>query len=119
MLHARRWLALPLLATAALGASWGAPNDGGSAPPPTFHRDVTPLLQRHCQDCHRPAGSNYGGMRAPMSLVSYDEARPWAKSIAKQVQSREMPPWDAAPQHNGVFKNERVLADAEIATLVR
>jgi hypothetical protein len=58
-------------------------------------------------------------MRAPMALVSYDEARPWAKSIAKQVASREMPPWDAAPRHNGVFKNERVLADAEIATLVR
>jgi hypothetical protein len=103
--------------TIAAGAA-GTPSDGAGAPP-TFHRDVAPLLQSHCQECHRPAGSNYGGMRAPMSLVSYDEARPWAKSIAKQVQSREMPPWDAAPRHNGVFRNERVLADAEIATLVR
>ena len=111
---------LSLAAAGVLGVAAGTPGTpGDSSDEPTFHRDVEPLLQRHCQDCHRPAGSNYGGMRAPMSLVSYDETRPWAKSIAKQVETRTMPPWDAAPQHNGVFKNERVLSDAEIATLVR
>ena len=54
-----------------------------------------------------------------MSLMTYDEARPWAKSIAKNVQSRAMPPWFAAPEFHGVFSNERTLDQAEIDTLVR
>ncbi|REJ76722.1 MAG: hypothetical protein DWQ36_05525 [Acidobacteria bacterium] len=86
--------------------------------PPTFYRDVLPLLQDNCQECHRESGANYGGMRAPMAFTSYESTRPWARSIARQVASREMPPWDAAPEHNGVFRNERTLDDEQIATLV-
>ena len=75
----------------------------------TFFKDVAPILQENCQECHRPAGANFGGMVAPMSLIGYDEVRPWAKSIVKQIQSREMPPWDAHPNHKGEFRNERTL----------
>ncbi|HVS15109.1 MAG TPA: cytochrome c [Thermoanaerobaculia bacterium] len=57
----------------------------------TFHRDVLPVLQRACQNCHRP------GAGAPMSLVDYREARPWARSIKRRVVNREMPPWHLDP----------------------
>lgn len=86
---------------------------------PTFYKDVAPIFQAECQECHRPAGSNYGGLIAPMSLVTYEEVRPWAKSIARQVTTKQMPPWDAHERHNGVFMNERTLSDAEIQTIVR
>ena len=55
-------------------------------PAPTFTKDVLPILQRSCQTCHRP------GTHAPMSLVTYRDARPWARSIKQKVTSREMPP---------------------------
>jgi hypothetical protein len=91
----------------------------GDAPAsPTFTRDVLPILQRSCQDCHRPEGLNLGGMVAPMSLVTYDEARPWAKSIAQKVKAKEMPPWHASEAQRGVFVDERYLSDREIETLV-
>lgn len=83
----------------------------------TFYKDVLPILQESCQDCHRPTGSNFGGMVAPMALMSYGEVRPWAKSIVKQVQSREMPPWDADPMHRGTFRNERYLSDDDITII--
>lgn len=86
---------------------------------PTFYADVLPILQESCQECHRPEGVNIGGMVAPFSLMTYEEARPWAKAIARKVEAREMPPWHAAKQFDGVFANERVLTDAEIETLVR
>ncbi|MEM1245393.1 MAG: hypothetical protein AAGK22_03415 [Acidobacteriota bacterium] len=100
------------LATAAFGAS------GASAGDATFYGDVLPILQTKCQDCHRPSGTNFGGMRAPMSLMTYEEVRPWARSIARQVTAREMPPWDAHPQHDGTFANERTLTPEEIETVV-
>src|SRR5262245_30465361 len=53
----------------------------------TFTKDVAPILQRSCQTCHRP------GSVAPMSLLTYQEARPWARSIKTKVVAREMPPW--------------------------
>lgn len=84
-----------------------------------FYRDVLPILQENCQECHRPAGANYGGMVAPMSLQTYQEVRPWAKAIVQQVASREMPPWDAAKDFHGVFRNERSLTDEEIALIER
>jgi hypothetical protein len=86
--------------------------------PPTFYQDVLPVLQESCQNCHRPNGANLGGMIAPMSFMTYDETRPWAKSIAKAVDARMMPPWHASPQHHGVFVNERTLTTEQIATLV-
>ncbi len=86
---------------------------------PTFYRDVLPVLQAKCQECHRAAGANFGGMVAPMSLQTYEEVRPWAKSIVEKVTSREMPPWDADASFHGVFKNERTLSDEQIALIAR
>jgi mono/diheme cytochrome c family protein len=84
---------------------------------PTFERDVLPILQENCQSCHRPSGANMSGMIAPMSFMSYQEVRPWSKAIAKAVANREMPPWHASAASHGVFKNERTLTDAEVATV--
>jgi mono/diheme cytochrome c family protein len=77
----------------------------------TFMKDVAPIFFQHCAECHRP------GEAAPMSLLTYKDARPWAKSIREKVVSREMPPWYADPSH-GRFKNERRLTQSEIATIV-
>jgi Copper type II ascorbate-dependent monooxygenase, C-terminal domain len=78
---------------------------------PTFYKDVLPVLQRNCQSCHR------AGEAAPMALITYQDARPWAKSIRDAVLSRKMPPWfaDAAYGH---FANDRTLAKADVDTLV-
>lgn len=86
---------------------------------PTFTRDVLPIIQDNCQECHRPHGKNIMGMVAPMSFMNYQEVRPWAKAIAKQVAARTMPPWHASDEFAGVFKNERTLTTAEIDTIVR
>jgi hypothetical protein len=77
---------------------------------PTFAKDVAPILYSKCIECHRPT------MFAPMSLVTYDDARPWAKSIKQRVTARTMPPWGADPAH-GVFKNDPRLSDKEIETI--
>lgn len=82
-----------------------------AAPAPTFNRDVLPILQKNCQSCHRP------GEVAPMSLLGYAEARPWAKSIKNAVATRKMPPWFADPAY-GHFANDRRLSQADIDTLV-
>ncbi len=76
----------------------------------TFARDVAPLLQKHCQECHRP------GQAAPMSLLTYAEVRPWAKSIQEKVTSREMPPFHAAG-NLGRYVDDPRLTDDEIATI--
>ncbi len=86
---------------------------------PTFYKDVLPILQENCQVCHRPGGANLGGMVAPMAFTSYEETRPWAKSMAKQVAERNMPPWDASPAQHGQFNNERTLTQEQIDTIVR
>lgn len=80
------------------------------AQPVTFYRDVLPILQNRCQECHRP------GQMAPMALRTYVETRPWAKAIREQVATRKMPPWFADPCC-GKFEHDRRLTDAEIATL--
>jgi hypothetical protein len=77
----------------------------------TFYRDVLPVLQKNCQECHRP------GEIGPMPLLSYDQARPWAKSIKQAVLAKKMPPWFADPAH-GHFSNDRRLNDADVKTLV-
>jgi hypothetical protein len=78
--------------------------------PPTFYRDVLPILQNHCQECHR------AGEMAPMSFVTYRETRPWAKAIREATKIRKMPPWFADPCC-GKFANDRSLSASEIATL--
>lgn len=85
---------------------------------PTFTKDILPILQENCQTCHRPSGTNLSGMIAPMSFMTYEEVRPWAKSMAKAVESKSMPPWDADEKYHGVFRNERTLTVDEIATIV-
>lgn len=84
----------------------------------TFTKDVLPILQDNCQTCHRPSGMNMSGMVAPMSLMTYEEVRPWAKSIAKSVAAGEMPPWDAGKEFHGKFRNERILTDEQMQTIV-
>jgi hypothetical protein len=80
--------------------------------PVTFTKDVLPILQKNCQSCHRP------GQIAPMSLLTYQETRPWARAIKGKVESRQMPPWFADPQH-GRFANDRSLAQSDIDTIAR
>ena len=82
-----------------------------AAQTPTFAKDVAPIFYSKCVECHRPT------MFAPMSLVMFDEARPWAKSIRNRVSTRTMPPWGADPTH-GIFKNDPRLTDKEIATIL-
>ena len=82
------------------------------APPAvTFNRDVLPILQKHCQTCHRP------GEVAPMSLLTYQEARPWAAAIKDAVLTKKMPPWFAESTSHA-FANERKLSAKELGTLV-
>jgi hypothetical protein len=78
----------------------------------TFTKDVAPILQRNCQHCHRP------GSIAPMSLLTYQDARPWARSIKQKVVAREMPPWHI-DRSIGItkFKDDPSLSDADIATI--
>ena len=80
----------------------------------TFTKDVAPILQRSCQSCHRPDNI------APMPLLTYEQARPWAKSIKEKVLLRIMPPWYIDP-NVGIrkFKNDGGLSDQEIATIVK
>ena len=81
---------------------------------PTYAKDVAPILQRSCQVCHRPNNM------APMSLMTYQEARPWARSIKDRVVARVMPPWHI-DKKIGVqaIKGDRSLSDEEIDTIVR
>lgn len=82
-----------------------------SASTPTFHKDVAAILQRRCQDCHRP------GQVAPFSLLTYDQARKRAADILRVVDDRTMPPWPAATDFGGPFRDKRVLSADEIAVL--
>ena len=77
----------------------------------TFSKDVAPIFFKNCAECHRP------GEAAPMSLLSYKDARPWARSIKEKVATREMPPWHADP-HFGEFSNDRRLKQSDIDTIV-
>ena len=90
----------------------GAPGVADTAP--TFSRDVAPILQRSCQHCHQPTGIG------PMSLLTYREVRPWARSIRDRVERRLMPPWHLDPTV-GIqgYKNDISLTPEEIDTVVR
>ena len=78
----------------------------------TFSKDVAPILQRSCENCHRDGGG------APMSLVTYSEVRPWARAIKARTPAREMPPW-FIDKNIGIqrFKDDPSLSDAEVATI--
>src|SRR5258706_14936133 len=108
-----RWAARLALATATAIVLTGAdlPAVSGKA---TFSKDIAPILQRSCQNCHQPNSV------APMSLISYKETRPWAKAIKERTMLRDkrgaMPPWyvekNIGIQH---YKNDYSLSDGEIA----
>jgi hypothetical protein len=101
-------LAQPSAPRAADQASAGA----ATGKPVTFTKDVAPLLQRSCQTCHRP------GTNAPMSLLTYEDVRPWARAIKTRVAARIMPPWHIE-RNVGIqqFKDNPSLTDEEIATI--
>ena len=110
-------LAVALVALGAAPLQGAAVNDT-TARDVTFNRDIAPILQRSCQNCHRP------GSLAPMSLLTYDEVRPWARSIRKRTALRDqlgvMPPW-YIEREIGIqeFKNDTSLSDMEIELIGR
>ena len=91
--------AAALSATAATGSN-----------PATFNKDLLPILQGKCQECHR------SGEIGPMSLMTYDQVRPWAKAIKTAVLTKKMPPWTADP-HYGKFSNDMSLSAAQVETI--
>ena len=100
-----------------VGALVGLPtlSSAQPAPPaPTFTRDIAPILQAKCESCHR------ANSIAPMSLATFEETRPWARSIRARVAARQMPPWHI-DKTVGIqqFANDRSLSDREIDTIVR
>ncbi len=105
-----RLLYLSLIPVVALAGD----NATNEARPITFSKDIAPILQRSCQSCH------HAGTSAPMPLVNYNEARPWAKAIREAVVTRNMPPWHL-DKTVGIrhYKNDRSLSDSEIATIVK
>jgi hypothetical protein len=110
---AQRFWGIAVFVALAVSLS-AAESPSTGARPVTFARDVAPILQERCQECHR------NGSMAPMSLVTYDEARPWAKAMREQVIKRQMPPWHI-DRTVGVqqFKNDMSLTDDQINTIVR
>jgi hypothetical protein len=97
---------------AAAGVAWAsAASHARGATGPTFYRDVAPILQGHCQSCHR------AGEIAPTSLVTYEEARAQAGAMAGAVHGRAMPPW-FADRNIGHFANDPSLSEQQIATLI-
>jgi hypothetical protein len=99
-------------ALALIGMTAVAADTNTSSPVVTFNKDVLPILQRNCQTCHRP------GQVAPMSFLTYQSARPWAKAMKAAVAARKMPPWFADPQV-GHFTNDRSLKQSDIDTIAK
>jgi hypothetical protein len=91
-----------------------APATAAAQSAPTFTKDIASIFQNKCEACHRPDSI------APMSLVSFEEARPWARSIKTRVATRQMPPWHI-DKTIGIqdFENDRSLSDKEIDTIVK
>src|SRR5579884_2610268 len=96
--------------------AWSSPVFAAELTPKTvtFAKDVAPIFQEKCESCHRK------GSMAPMSLVTYEETRPWAKAIRERVITRQMPPWHL-DKTVGIqsFANDRSLNDDQIATIVK
>jgi mono/diheme cytochrome c family protein len=92
-----------------VGFLWSSPALARQTP--TFTKDVAPILYKNCSQCHRP------NEVAPMSLLTYDEVRPWARSIKSKVLKKEMPPWGVG-RSTLKFDNDRQMSEKEIYTLV-
>jgi mono/diheme cytochrome c family protein len=104
--------ALALATSFGLSAQTQSTRPKGDPDAPTFAKDVAPILYKNCVGCHGP------GEIAPMSLLTYDEARPWAKAIRDEVSEGNMPPWHAAPSLVKL-RDERRLTDTDRQTLIR
>ena len=107
--------ALPVLvavaaAIASIARVQTAPAPAGTVP--TFAKDVAPIMFEKCTSCHR------AGEVAPMTFLSYEDVRPWAKVIRGKVVAREMPPWGADPDHSLKMRNDRSLSKQQIDTIV-
>src|SRR5919106_6843170 len=91
-----------------------APSLAAPPQPVTFSKDVAPIFQAKCQECHQPNSI------APMSLITYQDARPYARSIKERVATRQMPPWHI-DQSVGVqkFNNDMSLSQDQINTIVK
>lgn len=98
-----------LLAVTTMAVQVSPPGPAGVGPV-SFNKDVLPILQRECQVCHRP------GEAAPMSFLTYESARPWAKAIKQAVLTKKMPPWFADPRY-GDFRNRPNLMPEDIRIL--
>jgi mono/diheme cytochrome c family protein len=105
---------LTVMLAALLPAATAAAQETAAAAPVTFTKHVAPILQQKCQECHQP------GSIAPMSLITYEDARKYARRIRTKVAGRLMPPWHL-DKTVGIqeFKNDRSLSDEQIATIVR
>jgi hypothetical protein len=108
MRQAIRWLAIPALILPVAAA------DTNPSKPVTFAKDIAPIFQKSCVTCH------HAGTSAPMSLITYKEARPWVRSIRERVVRRDMPPWHL-DKTVGIrnYKNDISLSDPQIATIVK
>src|SRR6266704_2715177 len=108
------WPPLVLGAIVATVATWptSAQTPSAQASAMTFTKDVAPILQRSCQKCHRPDSM------APMSFLTYEDVRPWARAIKTKVTAREMPPW-FIDRTVGIsrFKDDPSLSDRDIQTI--
>jgi len=102
---------LLLLAQVGVGQTAGAAAGRSEYSSPTFYKNVLPILQEHCQSCHR------AGEVAPMPLATYEQTRPWAGAMAHAVEMKMMPPWFADPRY-GRFANDVSLTEQQIATIV-
>src|SRR5437016_3532313 len=107
----RIYRALSFVGVLAVAASATAAD---ASKPVTFSKDVAPIFQAKCQECHQPNSI------APMSLITYQDARPWARSIKERVATRQMPPWHI-DRSVGVqkFKNDMSLSDEQVDTIIR
>ena len=103
------WKMSVLLGVAAATSS--TKSSSADKPAPTYHKDVARVLQKNCQDCHRP------NQVAPFSLLTYQQARKRASDLAHVTGERTMPPWPASSSFGGPFRDARVLTGDEIATL--
>jgi mono/diheme cytochrome c family protein len=103
---------LRLTVAGMLASSLSMAADPSTSAPVTFNKDVLPVLQKNCQTCHRP------GQMGPMSFLTYESARPWAKAMKAAVVTRKMPPWSADP-HYGPYLNDRSLKPNEIDAIVK
>src|SRR5205823_1495585 len=84
---------------------------GAGTPAPTYHKEVVRILQKQCQDCHRP------GEVAPFPLLTYEQARKRSADVVSVTGDHRMPPWPASTEQGGPFRDARVLTADEVATI--